>query len=711
MVNLPLKICQVNPGCGLEIPPKGWGAIEKIVWELTKNLRKQGHQVDIKWTNEVKKDEYDLVHVHVANLALILAEKGIPYIFQCHDHHAFHWGKNSFIFKQNLEAIEKSELSILPAKYLVDYFGSNKAVYFSHGVDTDFFTPNLEEKPHKLLMVANNGLGGKDGHDRKGFTEGIKAAKKIGLPITIVGPKNNKNFIKDNPWVRDYDINWIFDPNQEELLKIYQKHTIFLHPSELEAGHPNLTILEAMACGLPVVGCMENNLKGMIKVEKNTKSVMQGIQQVLKNYKHIQNQSILTANNLSWYNRSKELIKLTKPNSMKEILIKEYNTTTPLNLPIKPPPSIFEFSYINGPRCTIKNGPLNQYKINFKDTITDKTHYTSTIKNGMWTQCNLKYNIPWRIEVQDPLTNEILHTEKCILKNQRVYIHFDSKAIGDTLAWIPYVEKFREIYNCEVICSTFHNDWFEKSYPHIEFVAPGSKVPNIYAQYGVGWYYKDKKLDTTRNPIDPKFQPMQKTICDILGLSYTEIKPNISYKVLPKSSKKDYVVIAPHGTKHTSYWNYPKGWQTVIDYINSKGYETIMLSKEPLGDTFHDNKLGGKLINVTDKTGNNSFTTVFNTINHASALIGIGSGLSWISWALNTPTILISGFSEPYTEMQDCTRISTPKGFCTGCFNKHMLDPGDWEWCPEHKNTPRHFECTKSITPDLVIKEIDRILS
>jgi hypothetical protein len=43
---------------------------------------------------------------------------------------------------------------------------------------------------------------------------------------------------------------------------------------------------------------------------------------------------------------------------------------------------------------------------------------------------------------------------------------------------------------------------------------------------------------------------------------------------------------------------------------------------------------------------------------------------------------------------------------CTGCFNKHWLNPGDWEWCPEHKDTPRQFECTKTIKPEQVIKSI-----
>jgi autotransporter strand-loop-strand O-heptosyltransferase len=100
-----------------------------------------------------------------------------------------------------------------------------------------------------------------------------------------------------------------------------------------------------------------------------------------------------------------------------------------------------------------------------------------------------------------------------------------------------------------------------------------------------------------------------------------------------------------------------------------------------------------------------------NDIVHASAFIGVGSGLSWLSWALGQKTVLISGFSEPYSEFTDCERIYTPSGNCSGCFNREWLNPGDWEWCPEHKDTPRHFECTKSITPEMVIKSLQKVLN
>jgi autotransporter strand-loop-strand O-heptosyltransferase len=94
----------------------------------------------------------------------------------------------------------------------------------------------------------------------------------------------------------------------------------------------------------------------------------------------------------------------------------------------------------------------------------------------------------------------------------------------------------------------------------------------------------------------------------------------------------------------------------------------------------------------------------------SKAFIGIGSGLSWLSWSLDTPTVLVSGFSYDWAEMQDCIRITAPKGKCEGCFNRLRLNAGDWNWCPDHKGTDRQFECTKSITSEMVISELKKFL-
>ena len=309
-----MKICQVHPGCGISVPPVAWGAVEKIVWELTCNLRELGHEVDIKYAAEIYPGEYDIVMVHVANLALFLADRDIPYIFQHHDHHAFHYGKDSSVYKENLEAMEKSIFSLVPARYLVDYFDTDKVHYFSHGADITKFYPNeIYPINHSLLMLANNGLGGYGSYDRKGFGLGVQVAMSRNLPITIAGPKNNENWLNDNPWVKGYPkLNIIWEPSNEQLRQLYTSHTIFLHPSDLEAGHPNLTLLEAAACGLPILGWIETEttFHGMWRAPRDLNEMLRGLDTIINEYDEYRQRSLNTAQELSWLNRSKELIKL-----------------------------------------------------------------------------------------------------------------------------------------------------------------------------------------------------------------------------------------------------------------------------------------------------------------------------------------------------------------------------------------------------------------
>ena len=180
-----MKIININPGL-LPIPPNGWGAIEKIIWDYHQQLLKLGIRSDIRFANEVQYDESQVVHVHVANLANQLCEQGIPYIFTIHDHHAYLYGKDSDVFKENLKAIENSVFSLSPCKYLIPYFGSKKLRYFSHAVNTDVFKFNdrARHKKLKLLCVANNGYAYNQSIDRKGFGLAIQAAMNLDIPIT-----------------------------------------------------------------------------------------------------------------------------------------------------------------------------------------------------------------------------------------------------------------------------------------------------------------------------------------------------------------------------------------------------------------------------------------------------------------------------------------------------------------------------------------------
>lgn len=398
---------------------------------------------------------------------------------------------------------------------------------------------------------------------------------------------------------------------------------------------------------------------------------------------------------------------------MKEILINEYNKTEILALNYKEETNEFIVNFVNGAFCEIKGSLSKRYRVVFLDNKTGDVKHTSEITNNMWTKSAIQYFIEWGVRVYDTETNELVFSHDYDATDKRVYIHLDSSAVGDTLAWFPFTDEFRKKHNCKLAVSTFHNDWFESMYPEIDFIKPGTPVSNIYAMYNIGWFYDNKEVVKNKIPIDFKQHPLQETSTSILGLTHFELKPKLS---TPKESSRfedRYVIIAPHASAHAKYWNHPNGWQTIIDYLNDRGYKVVMITSEKLGDAWHDSKLGGTLNGVIDKTGGHiELKDRMIDIKNAEMFIGLGSGLSWISWAIGTPTLLISGFSYPVSEFEDCVRVFTPEPEknCNGCFNRHWLNPGDWEWCPDHKDTSRHFECSKTIKPETVIEGIETIL-
>jgi autotransporter strand-loop-strand O-heptosyltransferase len=359
--------------------------------------------------------------------------------------------------------------------------------------------------------------------------------------------------------------------------------------------------------------------------------------------------------------------------------------------------------FVKGPYVEIKGSIDSEYTVKFIDNKTGKVHYSTNIKNNCWCKCSIEYFVEWKIVIyeNDKLWYEYVYNAT----NKRIYIPLDSRALGDSLAWFPYMDEFRKKHNCKVIVSTFMNDMFMSQYPEIEFVNPGTAVENLYAMYCVGIFYNDdSSTNLFKNPIDPKTQTMQKMCSDILGLEYKEVKPKVNDVTKGLKLDTKQVCIGVFGTAQSKFWNNPTGWQDVVDWLNNKGYTVKLVSRE--GDDYMGNKLPKGIVHHPK----GPIERVMMEMKKSKAFIGIGSGLSWLSWALDVPTVLISGFSYDWAEMQDCIRIAAPKGKCEGCFNRIRLDAGDWNWCPDHKGTERQFECTKSITSEMVIKELQKFL-
>lgn len=353
---------------------------------------------------------------------------------------------------------------------------------------------------------------------------------------------------------------------------------------------------------------------------------------------------------------------------------------------------IVNYNFVNGPFCELKGDDTSStYNIDFIDADNDQVVYTSlNMKINHWARASRKWFTNWKIRITNNTDNTVREINYDP-KDKKVYIAIDSKSLGDTIAWFPYAEEFRKKWDCKMVVSTFWNDLFKDQYPDIEFIKPGTVVNNLYAMYSIGWY----SMQECKNPGNFLDIPMQQTASDILGLEYKVIKPKIT---IPESSsiEEKYVCIGMHSTCQAKYWNNRDGWQKVVDYLNDAGYKVYSISKE--ADGYMGNYLPKGVI---DKAGDISIVDRIKCLAGAKFFIGIGSGLSWLAWAVGIPVVMISGFSSSITEFPADIRIESGSD-CKNCFNRYRLDPSKWLWCPDNNN----FECTSSISPEYVIDKI-----
>jgi autotransporter strand-loop-strand O-heptosyltransferase len=359
------------------------------------------------------------------------------------------------------------------------------------------------------------------------------------------------------------------------------------------------------------------------------------------------------------------------------------------------------FNYIAGASVDIrdKDDPysLKEYTVEFIDDNSGVVIFQTKIKSNHWAKTSRAWYTKWRIKVYDE-DNELIKENLLNLRNKIVRINLESRALGDTIGCMPYVEEFRKIHGCHVQCATFHNNLFEDVYNDIHFLKPG--VNSVCdASYNVTIFESDRNDDGKNmgnlNPNDPYKIPVQRIITDILGLEYKELKSkvNVTYREKVRYIKEKYVCISEFSTAKAKLWNNPNGWQELVDYLNSVGYKVVAISKEPT-----------KLKNVIDETGDFPIEYRINNLLHCEFFIGVSSGLAWLAWALGKKVVMISGFTKPFNEFK-CVRIHN-ENVCNGCIHDHLFNIYDYEWCPIHKGTENEFICTKSITSEMVIEKI-----
>lgn len=358
----------------------------------------------------------------------------------------------------------------------------------------------------------------------------------------------------------------------------------------------------------------------------------------------------------------------------------------------------YKIDFVDGAKVQLIGDGDEEFNIEFINNGTNIVEYSTNLSLNQWSKTISRHYKNWRVVIKKD--DNIIVDHKLNLEGKNVHIQFDSKSLGDSLAFVPYVEEFRKKHNCIVYCSTFWNNLYEKEYKNINFIKPGESInKEIYAKYYIGWFQPWRNI---HNPNDYKKIPLQQTITDILGLEFKEIVPKITIKDGQRPIEDKYVCIAQFSTANAKHWHYPYknsqlGWQMIVDWLNMQGYKVMVISKQSTN-----------LKNIINKTGNFPIEHRINEIKHCEFFIGIGSGLSWLAWALGKKVVMISGFSDPLCEFKSNNIRIHNKTVCNSCFNRYEFDKGDWNWCPDHKNTERHFECSLNITPDMIIDEIKK---
>jgi len=461
----------------------------------------------------------------------------------------------------------------------------------------------------------------------------------------------------------------------ENVHDFYSSMDLFLFTSKLEANP--LVIKEALG--------------------HDMKILMYDLKSYMGEYNLYENIEYLLESKIE--NTKKILNSLDIQNNMRNDILGLYETTDVIQLK-----NSIRITFNQGAFVEI-NGPVQDtYNVKFIDNDNGKVLYETELDTNSWAKTNRQWFTNWRIEIRSKDGEKFDYNFNP--SGKKVLIKLGSSCLGDTFAWTPYAEEFRKKWNCEVYLQTYHNFMFEESYPNIKFSKPGEKIEGVYASYEIGWYYnKDGNgFDFDRIKNAGYSVPLQQCASDTLGLKFEEIKCKVKHLKKFKSDKP-YICIATHSTAQAKYWNNPNGWQELVDYVKSFGYDVYLLSRED------DGHMGNKDPDGVIRFQNKTLQEIGEILSGCEFFVGLSSGLTWLSWILNRPTIMIAGITEEYQEMTtgNIIRIEN-KDVCHGCFAKHLFDRGDWNWCPEHKGTERHFECTKSITFDMVKPHLEKLL-
>lgn len=354
--------------------------------------------------------------------------------------------------------------------------------------------------------------------------------------------------------------------------------------------------------------------------------------------------------------------------------------------------SEINFYYRTGPELRCGQVPPGKWHVEFWQDNTLK--WTQPIVTGFWARYSEDWYQKWECRVIHSNSGEVV---KIIKPDTKIFgVQLDSSSLGDTLSWMGQIEELTHQRDYDKILVRCHKPWlFDHEYYkklNIHFVNWEDPFTDNWQVLGI--FMDDGQPSIKhKHPRDWRSLPLGAIAADQLGIKHVERKPRLAPEFYQQNDTNEpSVCIATHSTAQAKYWNRPGGWQAVVDDLTNRGIKVYHVSRE---DT--------ELTNVTKIS---DLVKAAQAISTSGKFIGISSGLSWLAWALDVEVCMISGFTWEFVEFKCAIRIIN-HNVCSGCWTWSVFDRGDWNWCPQNKNTARQFECTKTISPEYVLQELE----
>jgi autotransporter strand-loop-strand O-heptosyltransferase len=369
----------------------------------------------------------------------------------------------------------------------------------------------------------------------------------------------------------------------------------------------------------------------------------------------------------------------------------------------------FDFNY----GCRVRVS-VDGWRVRMLDLDTHNVVFDEAVRAGETVTSRRKYFVRTLLQVFDG--NRLVFEHAFEARAKPVLVRLASAALGDSIAWMPVIDAFREQHRCDlhVAVPAHLQPLFREGYPALKLVADreiqsleAASAP-FYATYHIGLFSPYDERD--HQPTDPRVSSMQDAAAYMLGVPPGERRPRIVVADTSRRIAEPYVCIATQATAQCKYWNNPRGWPTLIAHLKRLGLRVLCIDRD------REYGLPGALNRMPegaeDFTGERPLQERASLLMHAEFFVGLGSGLSWLAWAAGTPVVMISGFSHPKTEFHTPWRVINFHA-CNSCFNDtaHEFDADNFNWCPRRADgRTQRFQCTAAISPEFVIRTVDSLI-